>query len=63
MAAIRWGLFAEKAGPLLASWREIQAMKIDPKSPDRDVIGAKVKADKLVPQLEALLYPEDDGDR
>lgn len=61
MHAVRLALFLERAVPVLEKWQEVRAMKVDAASPNlREVLGAKLSADKVVPFLEAMIYPEDD---
>ena len=60
MDAVRWGLFLEKAVPFLAHWKQVQAMTADPKDTDvLKVIAQKKIADQIIPELTALIYPED----
>ncbi len=60
MEAVRIGLYAEKALPVLSRLREIQAVKVSKDTQDLPaVLAAKNEAAALIPQLEAILYPED----
>jgi hypothetical protein len=63
MDAIRFGLLAERAAPMLARYREVQAMKIDPRDKSLDVpaiLAAKEEAARMIPLLTEILYPADD---
>lgn len=63
MDAVRWGLFAERLGPVLSKWEEIQDREMHKgMSPrDRRVLGrAKLQAAEAIAAIKAVLYPEDD---
>lgn len=58
MAALRWGLYAERAVPILAGWKAVQAIPTNEATPEQ--LTQKLDAAKVVPLLTDLLYPEDD---
>lgn len=62
MEAVRFGLYAERAAPILARWRAIQGAQLDMTNPDTALIADKVRAVTVVPLIEAVLYPEDEAD-
>lgn len=63
MAAARFALFAERAAPFLAEDEAIVAQPLSRDlTPDSRIALAKAKleAEKRIPIVRALLYPEDE---
>lgn len=60
MDAVRWGLFLEKAVPILAGWKQIEAMVVSGDTPNLpEILRQKHDAAEIIPMLTELIYPDE----
>ena len=62
LEAARWAVFSGYVGPMLAQLESIQNQPMDGLSGSPKLVLARQKreADKAIPVLKAVLYPEDE---